>query len=363
MDQATPRLDEIGIRFKSDKSSHGHNYLAFYETYFENARHQQLRVLEIGLLNGASLSVWEEYFPNATIFGADIDPSALKFTRQRVSIEILDQSNIDDLIRLGTKRGPFDIIIENGSHMWGHKMTTLKFLFPFLRDGGCYIVNDLETNFGSKAEKYSGNSSGSCVDYIKKLVDLRVADSEIDISREEDPFLRTYGRNMESIVFSKGSCLLKKISSHSQFSDQPIVELRQDADRPEILLVAHIGGIGDKSSTTSSIRTEKWGNIQGFTIYAPRFSADDLRYRARLANGAWTNWLPLGSFAGAAGRSENLTGFSVRLEDSITKLHNVTLVGLFREDKDPVLVGNGEDCVSRFQGNELFGMQIILERK
>ncbi len=106
----------------------------------------------------------------------------------------MDQSYLEDLVRVGVKHGPFDIIIEDGSHMWEHQITTLRTLFPFVTAGGMYIVEDLETNFQRLEPKYRGNASISCVEYLKKLVDFRVADSDLDISREEDAFIRTYAR-------------------------------------------------------------------------------------------------------------------------------------------------------------------------
>jgi RHS repeat-associated protein len=63
-------LDEIGLKFGTDKSSIYHNYLPFYERY----RNEPMKLLEIGVAGGASLAMWTEYFPNSAIVGADIDP-------------------------------------------------------------------------------------------------------------------------------------------------------------------------------------------------------------------------------------------------------------------------------------------------
>ena len=190
-----------------------------------------------------------------------------------------------------------------------------------------------------------------------------MGDAEIDISKEADPFLRTYGRSIDFIAFYKGSALLKKANSRCSVSDKPIIEPGPDGDRPEIILAARIPGYGNKSSSTASIRTQKWGNIQAFAIYCPQFSNDDLRYRARLTSGAWTTWTTLGNFVETTVKGENLTGFSVRLAEAAAKQFTLTVVGIFREENDPVIVGNGEECTSRFPGNELYGMQIIVKGK
>ncbi len=110
-------MDAIGLRSGTDKASTDHNYLTFYERFFERLRDEPITILEVGVLNGASLKLWESYFPRATIIGADIDPTVVRFETERTRIEILDQSNVQNLVDLGIKYGPFDIIIEDGSHI------------------------------------------------------------------------------------------------------------------------------------------------------------------------------------------------------------------------------------------------------
>ncbi len=43
--------------------------------------------------------------------------------------------------------------------MWEHQITTLRALFPFLRSGGYYVVEDLQTNYGALQAKYRGIAS------------------------------------------------------------------------------------------------------------------------------------------------------------------------------------------------------------
>src|SRR5579859_423149 len=154
--QQNTSLDAIGLKHRTDKSSRGHDYLNFYETYFAPMRGEKLNILEIGIFNGASLSTWAEYFPRANIVGADINPATKRFERKGIAVEILDQSDIEQLVQVAVKHGPFDIIIEDGSHMWEHQITSLRTLFPFVRNNGIYIVEDLQTNY---RESYRGVAS------------------------------------------------------------------------------------------------------------------------------------------------------------------------------------------------------------
>jgi hypothetical protein len=58
-----PSLDEVGLKHGTDKSSDGHNHLTFYGNFFLPLRESGIRILEIGVLRGASVRTWEEYFP------------------------------------------------------------------------------------------------------------------------------------------------------------------------------------------------------------------------------------------------------------------------------------------------------------
>ena len=250
-------LDALGVKFGTDKSSLHHDYLSFYERFFEEFRNEKIKVLEIGVFGGASLEVWEAYFPNAVIIGADIDPGVPRFPGSRVIVEILDQSNVEELVNLGVKHGPFDIIIEDGSHQWEHQITSLRTLFPFLRPGGFYVVEDLQTNYGAQETNYRGVSSLSCMDYLKKLVDLRVADDQIDITKVEDPFLRTYGRAVQFVGFHRRACLIEKarvMHTRRQASEESLVPADRDERSLPLSLYAHVGGIGNWWSSSGCVR-------------------------------------------------------------------------------------------------------------
>jgi len=357
-------LDDLGLKFGTDKASNYHDYLNFYQRYFAPIRRDRIRLLEIGVFGGASLAVWEEYFPNGTIIGADIDPSTVRFARSRVMIEILDQSNLEHLVRLGVKHGPFDVIIEDGSHFWEHQTTSFKTLFPFVKDGGIYIVEDLQTNFGAMAAGYRGVASISCVEYLKRLVDLRVAHEQIDISAVEDAFLRTYGRAVHAITFYRHACLIEKSLPRAAepLLAEPYVAVGEDP--VPLLLLAHIGVSGDQVSRQGCIRSAIADRrIQGFSLHAPPAAAAGILYRARLADGGWTDWVRNGEFAGTRGKNADLTGFAVRLDGASRENFAVDMIGEFAGAAELVEAHQGEDCVSFTAGGALSGMQVILREK
>jgi hypothetical protein len=364
MTPAAPSLDSLGLHFGTDKSSADHGYLPFYERYFAPLRGRHITLLEIGVLGGSSLAVWEAYFPQARIIGADIDPDAARFARPRVAVEIVDQSNLEHLVQLGMKHGPFDVVIDDGSHQWEHQITSLRTLFPFVRNGGLYIVEDLQTNYGALEDGFRGVSSISCMEYLKRLVDYRVADTGVDISLEEDPFLRTYGRAMHSITFFKHACLIEKFVRPDSVANAnlPPIAVGAGPKSVPLTLIVHVGGLGDKTCNAGWFRSaEPDQNIQGFTLAVRSGAECALEYRARLADGSWAEWVAAGVYAGTRGLSQDLTGFSVRLAAESRGRFTLAAAGRFTGVAETVKVAEGQACACADPSARLSGMQIVVE--
>ncbi len=360
-------LDQLGIKFGTDKASPQHDYLSFYENYFQKFRDKPIKIVEIGILNGASIKMWSNYFRLGTIIGCDIKKNTTRFAGGRTIVEILDQSNIQELVDLGVKHGPFDIIIEDGSHKWEHQITTLRTLYPFLKEGGIYVAEDLQTNYGSMQNDYRGVSSITCVEYLKKALDIRVSDSQTDISKEEDAFLRTYARSM-NLSFYKKLCLIekkyKKIDRVGTPSGKPLWTPARDRNVLPVSVMAHIGHVGNVVGESGSVRSQRVGAyIQGFTLNVAEDIQDSLQYKARLDDGSWTNWMKTNEFAGTQSQSRDLTGFSVRLTDLHQDALELTAVGEFKDQTDLSVVSANEECVSTEGSAQMCGMQVVLSRR
>lgn len=171
-------LDVLGKLYGTDKTS-GHSYLQHYATHFNRFRTQNINLLEIGVggykdpkLGGESLRMWKNYFQKANIFGLDIyDKSPLEESR----IKIFKGSQVDTnfLDKVIQTTGDLDIIIDDGSHINEHVITTFKYLFPKLKDGGIYIIEDTQTAYW---EDYGGdsknlNNSKTMTNFFKSLTD------------------------------------------------------------------------------------------------------------------------------------------------------------------------------------------------
>ena len=144
------RLTEIANRLGTDKgtANHGHCYTVLYHELLDELSKRHVKMLEIGVADprfpGASLKMWKEYFPDIELIGYDINPDAKDFEKEGVSVFIGDQNNpthLEECIK--TYGGDFDIIIDDGSHYGEHIVTSFKTLYPHLKEGGIYIIEDL----------------------------------------------------------------------------------------------------------------------------------------------------------------------------------------------------------------------------
>lgn len=155
-------LDELALKYGTDKASAIHNYTRYYEKYFEPLRDKPLRILEIGIATGASLRMWREYFPNAEIIGLDKDEAYM--TKEGVTTIKGNQGNKKHLKQVVELFAPFDIIIDDGGHINKPMRLSFETLFPSLKSGGIYVAEDLHCC-------YWGRGFGRPV-FIKRLKQL-----------------------------------------------------------------------------------------------------------------------------------------------------------------------------------------------
>ena len=146
-------LTIIANKYKTDKGtieSECHSFTEFYDDILKNKKNEQLNILEIGVWNGSSINMWGEYFPNANVYGIDIDinRSNGKIINNNAQVFLCDGTNEEQINNFLNKIGnpKFDIIIDDGSHQFNHQMKSLLIFMNYLTDNGIYILEDLHTS-------------------------------------------------------------------------------------------------------------------------------------------------------------------------------------------------------------------------
>lgn len=171
-------LNKLAQIYKSDKFGH-HNYTEHYSKHFQKLRFKRLRIFEIGAggyhfpdIGGNSLRMWKRYFPFAKIYSLDIYDKS-QFEESRIKIFQGNQTDLLLLENLCKEIGEFDIIIDDGSHINEHVIMTFKFLFPKLKEGGTYIIEDTQTSYwpdyGGDSENL--NNPNTILSFFKDFAD------------------------------------------------------------------------------------------------------------------------------------------------------------------------------------------------
>ena len=152
------KLCEIGKKYDTDKSSqrnnitnkrHCHPYTLFYENLFKNNKNDNLNIAELGILDGASLLMWKEYFTNSHIYGFEYNDKLINnfkenFNNNRITLTNIDVSNKDSIINSFSKLNIlYDIIIDDTTHQFEDQIRVIENTYQYLKPGGVLIIEDI----------------------------------------------------------------------------------------------------------------------------------------------------------------------------------------------------------------------------
>jgi len=142
------------LKINTDKFVH---YFPIYDFYFKDIKDKEINILEIGVKNGESLRLWSKYFKNANIIGVDLNPECLKEKDKLLNIDILigDQSDPKTFEKI--KNTKFDIVIDDGSHVFNHMIMSYLILWKNLKPGGLYFIEDTSMTFHNNFLGYPQN--------------------------------------------------------------------------------------------------------------------------------------------------------------------------------------------------------------
>ena len=204
--------NELFRIFSADTNVHKwHHYFDIYTRYFDRFRDRPIAMLEIGVFRGGSLRMWKEYFhPDSTIVGIDVEEScqAHEIANRNVFVRIGSQADPAFLAKVNGEFGPFDIILDDGSHKTHHQITSFGALFrPALNDGGCYMVEDVHTNYWIKHV----DSAETFIDLSKQMVDLL---HEPYFDRKETEFRHKHPDALKELELSYLSANLDCVAFH-----------------------------------------------------------------------------------------------------------------------------------------------------
>lgn len=180
------QLDNLFIKHGTDKSSLHHDYSKNYETHFEKFRGVNVKLLALGIggyefpdQGGGDLKAFSEYFyrKDSNIFGVDIyDKSGIKFP-PNVKTFIGSQNDGNFLTKVMLELGEPHIIIDDASHQNKLTIESFKHLFPWLKSGGVYVIEDLESSwyedYGFDGTKnFKDTNHPSTINFLRELLNV-----------------------------------------------------------------------------------------------------------------------------------------------------------------------------------------------
>ena len=204
-------LIEIGKKYPSSKNRFG--FIQIYEKYFDKIRNNRINILEIGIDKGDSLRIWRDYFPNANICGIDIEKKDFKING--VDFFFGDQSDEIFLKTIIDKFNSFDVIIDDGSHISKHIISSFKYLYPHLNNNGFYIIEDLQTSY---IPRYGGsrlrlNKFNTSMNFLKRLTDC------VNYEHDDRPFYKKnkFDGMVKFVHFHQNIVFVKKETSKKYY--------------------------------------------------------------------------------------------------------------------------------------------------
>ncbi|MBQ9274797.1 MAG: hypothetical protein IJ228_08290 [Succinivibrio sp.] len=139
-----------------------HTYAQAYEILTARMRESAAAVFECGIGSpddpqtqdrpgirdavpaGASLRVWRDYFPQAQVWGADIDKAVL-FEEERIKTGYMDQTSPAAIKEFFESTGvsSFDFMVDDGLHTAKAALTLFEYASPYLGESGLYAIEDM----------------------------------------------------------------------------------------------------------------------------------------------------------------------------------------------------------------------------
>ena len=163
-------LENLVDNNKTDKNTL-HSYLPLYQMLFQNKKHTAKNVLEVGIANGGSIKLWNQFFPNATIYGVDIiHDSTICDAIKNNNVKLFTLTNAYDInfiYDLKNQNITFDILIDDGPHTLQSMKDFIDLYLPLLSEDGILIIEDIQS-----------------IDWLQTLTDL--------ISPSLQRYIKTY---------------------------------------------------------------------------------------------------------------------------------------------------------------------------
>jgi len=157
----TPLTTIKGTTQRSDKNDL-HKYVVLYD-YIINTQYLKkqspLSILEVGIRQGDSIKIWEESPLFDKVVGLDITPAAaggvqFEFSNKVTLEQGMDGYDPEVAEYISKKHSKFDIILDDGDHMWESQVKFFELYYPLLNPGGIIMCEDIAQIYLPQLQKF-----------------------------------------------------------------------------------------------------------------------------------------------------------------------------------------------------------------
>jgi len=146
-------LTELADKYGTDRGSIRHGYTDLYEPLFQEYRSTRGQLLEIGVVEndknpeqtGAGIKMWLSWFHDL-MYVHGLDVQASPFGENEVvdyTHWVGDQGDPPILCELRKTLDKLCIVVDDGSHRTQDQLMSLALLWPQVKSGGYYAIEDL----------------------------------------------------------------------------------------------------------------------------------------------------------------------------------------------------------------------------
>lgn len=147
------------------------HYFDIYERHLARFRGTSPTMIEIGVMGGGSLAMWKEYLgPESRIIGIDIDSKCKVHEDDGIEIFIGSQDDPATIDAIFSKYPKVDIVLDDGSHIMQHMISSFELMYHRLDQNGIYIVEDTHTCYWDEYGVGIGREGGF-MEFVKQKLD------------------------------------------------------------------------------------------------------------------------------------------------------------------------------------------------
>ena len=143
-------LVQIADNSRTDKNTL-HSYLPLYQKLLGKKKLTSKNILEIGIFNGGSIKLCNDYFTNATIYGLDIINidnvwDGIK-NKDRIILYTSTDAYNEDFFKTNffDKNIKFDFMLDDGPHTLESMKQFIKLYSQIMADDGILIIEDVQS--------------------------------------------------------------------------------------------------------------------------------------------------------------------------------------------------------------------------